>query len=130
MRSIALPRMLGLAAIAACGGSGSGVDGQKLVVTLTPDEQLQLCEYFAAQAPPRTVTCSPTDIRMAGASTVPTCTSGLQMLASDHPRCAATVAQSESCLAALDRLSDLEICTTAVPMPVECAPFRTPDCIN
>lgn len=116
-----------LIALAACGGTGSGVDGTRPLIALTVDEQTQLCQYLADAHPARVVVCTMNDQRTGGGPELSTCVSGLERLASANPTCMATEAQAEACLSAIAAYSDGEVCMPP-PLPTICAPLHTPEC--
>jgi hypothetical protein len=114
----------------ACGGGsgdgGSGVSGSKTLVSLSPSEVTQFCEYTIDVAgPERTVECGELDVTT-GSQTLAECVADFDESKANAPNCPTTVSQAEACIEALADRSDAQIC--AFEIPAVCAPLFSEAC--
>ena len=107
---------------AACGGGGgSGISDSAVVIELSAEQQMDLCNELAADYPPREVDCSGTTITL-----------GIDPADCDQPAdypdtCQVTAGDLRDCFAAIDALSDEQICTQDAP-PAACEPLFSAEC--
>jgi hypothetical protein len=105
------------------GGLGSGVQGNKKVIDLTPAEIDSLCAYISAVFPEKTVTC--TDGPTTPGTTKADCIS-TSFNKTTAPGCTVTVDQSEACAEAFGAETDAQICAGTIP--TACTPLFSTAC--
>lgn len=128
-RSIAVALLLCAGGLVACGDSGSGVAGDKLLVSLNAGEIRKLCEYAVEIAgPERMVDCGDGVTIVVGGDTVAECIASFEESQDAAPSCTATVADHERCNEAVAELSDAALC--ADEFPAACAPLFTAECVG
>jgi hypothetical protein len=109
--------------VAACGGDGSGVSGNKTLVSLSDGEITDVCEYTVDLAgPKRMVDCGGGVTVTVGGGSVTECVAGLQTIRDLSPSCTATVGQAEACVEDLADLTDAQLCSDG-PLPASCLPL-------
>lgn len=113
---------------AACGGTGSGVDGDKRVTSLGDSEIRALCEYLTSLDPPRTIDCGDGHMFMVGGQSVEDCIAEVITSQVQYPGCEATVDDREACAEAIAKVPDGELCTGDVSKPPQCDPLLTVEC--
>lgn len=113
-------------ALAACGGDGGGSSGlpdNKSAGSLTSAEAMALCQEIAADYPERTIDCG-------NGTTITIGTSASDCATATIPAtCTATVGDFRDCFAAMDALTDAQVCMSD-GFPPECAPVFTQTCIG
>jgi 1,6-anhydro-N-acetylmuramate kinase len=108
----------------ACGSDGSGVSGDKTLVSLSDAELTKLCEYTVKQdGPERTIDCGGGLRVTVGGKTVAECVTDLQDNLDQFPSCSATVADAEACAEDFADFTDEELCSSATPLPRSCEPL-------
>jgi len=105
------------------GGLGSGVQGTKKVIDLTPAEIDSLCAYISAVFPEHTATCTDGPLTIGTTKAKCISTSPNKTAA---PGCLATVDQSESCAEDFGAETDAQVCANTIP--AACAPLFTTAC--
>jgi hypothetical protein len=109
---------------AACGSDGSGVSGDKQLVSLSTGEINDLCEYLVkVEGPERTVDCGNRVTITIGRGTVADCVLAVQDGLAQFPSCDATVDDAESCSEDLADITDAELCTNPTLLPRSCEPL-------
>lgn len=89
---------LSFISLAACGGGGSGVDGDKAIVAMSSSERTDFCEWaIEEQGGAGTVTTCADDVTVTVQSVSDCVASFDDFIAS----CTATVAQGETCVEAI-----------------------------
>jgi hypothetical protein len=109
---------------AACGGGGSGISGDKELVSLSAGEINTLCEYLIkVEGPERRVDCGNGISITVGRGTVADCVSTFQDGLGQFPSCDATVDDAESCSEDFGDLTDAELCSDPTLLPRSCEPL-------
>jgi hypothetical protein len=124
-----MKKLLFVALVAACGGSGSGsgIDSNKKLADLTASEVNTECNYLFDTYPQVTVTCP-------GGTTItkgedPTKRAADCNGTNDVPAgCTVTVGQSEACLSDVYHESDAALCSTSTSPPASCVPLFSAAC--
>ena len=114
---------------AACGGSGSGVDGGKRLSSLSDAEIRDICEYaIDVQGPERMIDCGGGVTLTVGGGSVDECIAGATESKTEYPNCAATVDDYEACTEAFADVTDAQWCSDDITFPAACAPLFTAEC--
>lgn len=117
------------AGVTACGGDGSGVSGNKSLVSLSSGEITDLCKYFTkAKGAQRMIDCGGGVTITVGGGSVDDCVTDLKTSQTDFPSCTATVDQAETCVEDLSNLTDQQLCSDTTPLPASCQPLFVSTC--
>ncbi len=118
-----------VALCAACGGSGSGVDGSKQIVDLDDSETRALCEYrLELDGTEREIDCgNGLVITLAGGS-VDLCITGSVNFREMFPNCKVTVDELEACLEEWADASDATRCHAKFTDMPACKVFSPAEC--
>ena len=106
--------LLALASLVAIGCNDDGSERSQLVVDLSLDASIALCESY----PSRTIVCDGTAVEYGPAS----CDNGFE----PEPTCTETVADVHACYDAIEETADADLC--AGILPDECAAFDDGTC--
>ncbi len=123
-------RILGIALLAACAGTRSGLPGSERLVDLDGIDEMIECQYLHDAFPPRMIACDMTNQLTVFNEDVATCVSDHTTLSMNDPDCAATVAQAEECEADLYAEPDAYFCEATPEPPITCLPLHTADCTH
>jgi hypothetical protein len=127
-KSIVVVAFLCTGLVTACGGGGSGVSGDKTLVSLSEGETTDLCEYFVDLAgSEREVDCGGGLTVTVGGGSVSECVVALQASRALFPGCTATVSNAESCMEDLTDFTDAQLCSDG-PLPAACLSVFNAQC--
>lgn len=108
------------------GNSGSGLEGDRRMVSLSAGELGSFCDYVADFGE-RKFTCDG-ETGTVGHASKEDCITVWSETKTQAPNCQATVAQTEACSEDLDSFSDAKLCQEG--LPASCLSFITPECLG